>query len=108
MPGTHLKIDKPDENGDGEVRFIWCCGVCRNITFMSLFFLVLQICMFGRHVFMGYLNNNDKTVETIDDDGWLHSGDIGRVDKDGFLYITGRIKGILRLQVNVVLGICVS
>ena len=50
--------------------------------------------MFGRHVFMGYFNNENETLETIDDEGWLHSGDIGRVDKDGFLYITGRMKGI--------------
>jgi long-chain-fatty-acid--CoA ligase ACSBG len=49
--------------------------------------------MGGRHVFMGYLNMEDKTRETIDDDGWLHSGDIGRKDKNGFLFITGRIKG---------------
>ena len=44
---------------------------------------------------MGYLNNEEKTKETIDDEGWLHSGDIGRIDEDGFLWITGRIKGEL-------------
>ena len=49
--------------------------------------------MYGRHVFMGYLNMEDKTVEALDKDGLLHSGDIGRKDKDGYLYITGRIKG---------------
>lgn len=49
--------------------------------------------MGGRHVFMGYLNMEEKTREAIDKDGWLHSGDIGRKDSDGFLYITGRIKG---------------
>ena len=40
-----------------------------------------QICFYGRHVLMGYLNNEEKTKETIDDEGWLHSGDIGRLDK---------------------------
>ena len=57
-----------------------------------------QICMYGRRVFMGYLNNEEKTKEAIDDEGWLHSGDIGRVDDDGVLYITGRIKGMIILN----------
>lgn len=42
---------------------------------------------------MGYLNMEAKTKEAIDEDGWLHSGDLGKHDKDGFLFITGRIKG---------------
>ena len=49
--------------------------------------------MHGRHVFMGYLNDEAKTKEVLDDNGGLHSGDIGRKDSNGFLYITGRIKG---------------
>ena len=40
--------------------------------------------MRGRHVFMGYLNNEEKTMESLDDEGWLHSGDIGKVDKVGY------------------------
>lgn len=51
-----------------------------------------EIMMRGRHVFMGYLNDEAKTNEAIDDEGWLHSGDIGRVDSNNLLYITGRIK----------------
>jgi long-chain-fatty-acid--CoA ligase ACSBG len=51
--------------------------------------------MYGRHVFMGYLNSPVKTNETIDADGWLHTGDIGVIDDSGFLYITGRIKELL-------------
>uniref|UniRef100_A0A8D0HEB3 Long-chain-fatty-acid--CoA ligase ACSBG1 n=1 Tax=Sphenodon punctatus TaxID=8508 RepID=A0A8D0HEB3_SPHPU len=46
-------------------------------------------------VFMGYLNMEDKTKEAIDEDGWLHSRDLGKLDKDGFLYITGRIKELI-------------
>ncbi len=42
---------------------------------------------------MGYLNNEEKTENTIDDEGWLHTGDVGKVDEEGFLFITGRIKG---------------
>jgi len=42
---------------------------------------------------MGYLNNERETVETLSEDGWLYTGDVGRLDDDGYLYITGRLKG---------------
>lgn len=52
-----------------------------------------EVCMWGRHVFMGYLEKQEETTEIIDEEGWLHSGDLGLMDNQGFLYITGRIKG---------------
>ncbi len=48
----------------------------------------------GDSVFMGYLNQPEKTAETIKD-GWLHTGDVGRVDAEGFFYITDRMKDII-------------
>ncbi|XP_078054539.1 long-chain-fatty-acid--CoA ligase ACSBG2 isoform X1 [Mustelus asterias] len=71
MPGCRTKIFNPDEEGCGE------------------------ICFWGRHVFMGYLRMGDKIEEAIDEDGWLHSGDLGKHDENGFLYITGRIKELI-------------
>lgn len=70
LPGMKTKIINPDD-GQGE------------------------ICLNGRHIFMGYLNDKEKTKETIDNDGWLHTGDMGRIDEKGFVYITGRLKELL-------------
>jgi len=50
----------------------------------------------GDHVMKGYFQSPEKTLEVIKD-GWLHTGDIGYFDKDGFLYISGRIKNLIVL-----------
>ncbi len=51
----------------------------------------------GPHVMKGYHKREDLTKETIDDQGWLHTGDIGHLDDEGFLFITGRIKNMIVL-----------
>lgn len=71
IPGMQTKIIQPDNDGNGE------------------------ICMYGRHIFMGYLGEKDKTHDSLDEEGWLHSGDIGRIDNKGLVYITGRLKELL-------------
>ncbi|XP_026201525.1 long-chain-fatty-acid--CoA ligase ACSBG2 isoform X3 [Anabas testudineus] len=71
LPGCKTKLHKPDKEGNGE------------------------ICFWGRHVFMGYLNMPENTEQALDAEGWLHSGDLGKHDQNGFLFITGRIKELI-------------
>jgi long-chain acyl-CoA synthetase len=54
-----------------------------------------EILMKGPHVFAGYWQNPQATSEVIDEDGWFHTGDVGRIDDDGFVFITDRKKDII-------------
>lgn len=69
----HVKIDSPDENGEGEVM------------------------VKGDNVMLGYFRNSTAT-EAVMQNGWFRTGDIGRFDSDQYLYITGRIKNIIVLK----------
>jgi long-chain acyl-CoA synthetase len=70
LPGVEVKIDKPDEKGVGEV-------LAR-----------------GQNVMLGYYNN-DKATDAVLHDRWLKTGDLGRIDDDGNLYIVGRSKDVI-------------
>ncbi len=52
----------------------------------------------GENIMKGYYNKPELTAETITHDGWLHTGDIAHIDKDGFIFITGRIKNMIVLS----------
>ncbi len=50
-----------------------------------------EVCFRGYHVMSGYYSNPEATAKTIDQAGWLHSGDLGSMDSDGYVTITGRL-----------------
>ncbi|HJL61823.1 MAG TPA: AMP-binding protein, partial [Pseudomonadales bacterium] len=54
-----------------------------------------EVCSRGYGVMQGYWGDPERTAETIDSDGWLHSGDLGEMDENGYIKITGRIKDMI-------------
>lgn len=73
IPGVNLRIDKPNESGTGE------------------------ICLQGPNLMKGYFRRPDLTNEVVKD-GWFYTGDLGYLDKDGYLFITGRKKEVIVLS----------
>ncbi|CAG7875522.1 hypothetical protein BRARA_E01620 [Brassica rapa] len=57
-----------------------------------------EICIRGHQIMKGYLNNPAATAETIDKDGWLHTGDIGLIDDDDELFIVDRLKELIKYK----------
>ncbi|MFJ5671569.1 AMP-binding protein [Bacillus safensis] len=54
-----------------------------------------ELCTRGYHVMKGYYKNEEATNEVIDQDGWLHTGDLAEMDEDGYVKITGRLKDMI-------------
>ncbi len=56
-----------------------------------------EICVRGWNVMQGYYKNPEETKKAIDPEGWLHTGDLGSIDENGYVYFAGRIKNIIRV-----------
>lgn len=72
--GEQVKIADPNENGEGE------------------------ICVKGPNVMMGYYKNPEATAAAFDDEGYFRTGDYGKLDEEGWIYITGRLKNLIILS----------
>lgn len=74
FPSVEVKIDNPDENGVGELMAK------------------------GPSIMIGYYENDEATKKALDADGWFHTGDLARIDEDGYIYISGRKKSVIVLN----------
>lgn len=74
FPSVEVKIDNPDEEGIGELMAK------------------------GPSIMLGYYENEEATKDALNADGWFHTGDLARIDKDGFIYISGRKKSVIVLN----------
>ncbi len=71
FPGTEHKVINASEEGIGE------------------------LCIRGDNVMLGYYNMPEETAEVLDEDGWLHTGDLGYIDEDGYAHLSGKKKNVI-------------
>lgn len=57
-----------------------------------------ELCFKGPLIMKGYIGDKKATEETIDKDGWLHTGDVGYYDSDGYFYVVDRIKELIKYK----------
>jgi acyl-CoA synthetase (AMP-forming)/AMP-acid ligase II len=101
-PVTHVIPDEPGKNRPGSIGFLLPNteakfvdpGTGEEVDAGETGELWIR----GPQVMRGYLNDPDATARTIDDDGWLHTGDIGKADEDGYFFLVDRLKELIKYK----------
>jgi acyl-CoA synthetase (AMP-forming)/AMP-acid ligase II len=101
-PGTHMAPHDPARGKPGSVGMPVPNTDCKLVDVETGAELGAnedgEICVRGPQVMKGYLNRPDSTAETIDSEGWLHTGDIGYADSDGHFFIVDRKKELIKYK----------
>jgi fatty-acyl-CoA synthase len=95
---TMTAIDDPFEarvTTVGRAHTNWEIKICREDGSTADIGETGEVCARGYGVMQGYWEDEEKTAETVDAEGWLHSGDLGEMDEHGYIKITGRIKDMI-------------
>jgi acyl-CoA synthetase (AMP-forming)/AMP-acid ligase II len=101
-PVTHITSDVPGKTKPGSIGELAPNTECRIVDLESGVELGPnldgELCVRGPQVMRGYLNSPEATANTIDRDGWLHTGDIGHMDETGYFYIVDRLKELIKYK----------
>ena len=101
-PGTHSAGRTPESIRPGSVGALLPSTECRIVDVETGEDRGVgepgEILLRGVQIMKGYLNNPAATAATVDDDGWLHTGDVGYVDEDGFFYVVDRVKELIKFK----------
>ncbi|KAM9770473.1 long-chain-fatty-acid--CoA ligase 1a [Menidia menidia] len=96
-----ISMTLPGDWSAGHVGPPLCCNIIKLVDVAEMNYLAAngegEVCIKGPNVFRGYLKEPEKTAETIDNEGWLHTGDIGKWLPNGTLKIVDRKKNIFKL-----------
>jgi acyl-CoA synthetase (AMP-forming)/AMP-acid ligase II len=101
-PATHWSPEEPSKIKSGSVGLVMPGTECKVVSLETWEAVgpneTGEILIRGPQVMKGYLNQPEATAQTIDSEGWLHSGDIGYGDQDGYFFIVDRLKELIKYK----------
>ena len=101
-PVTHMIPDEASKDEPGSIGFLVPNTEAKFVDPASGAELGTgetgELLIRGPQVMRGYLNDPESTARTVDDDGWLHTGDIGRADENGYFFLVDRLKELIKYK----------